>query len=149
MDLIKNQITPIISNLSFKPTYLQAGAFVVLLFILVLSLAQMRHHFVKWSLKGSLMGLFFGFLLVLLLEGFLIIGGKTLLTEVLGWKDAPKPVKTALDLGKDKLVNVLGVKDEIPTINASGDVTSSDALEVLQSLDPSEMKKIKAIICTP
>lgn len=138
-----------LKDLYFSTNYVQAGLIVVLLFFLVLTLAQVRHHFVKWSLKGSLMGLFFGFLLVLILEGFFLIWGKTLLTETLGWQNAPKPVRTALDMGRNKLINVLGITDPIPTSVASDDPTVDEALNVLQSLDPSESKKIKAIICTP
>lgn len=138
-----------LKNLYFSTNYVQAGLIVVLLFLLVLTLAQVRHHFVKWSLKGSLMGLFFGFLLVLILEGFFLIWGKTLLTEALGWQNAPKPVRTALDMGRSKLINVLGITDPIPASVASDDPTVDEALDVLQSLDPSESKKIKAIICTP
>lgn len=137
------------SNLYFSTNYLQAGAIVVLIFLLVLTLAQVRSHFVHWSLKGGLVGLFFGFILALIVEGFLLIAGRTAVTEILGWKNAPKPIKTALDLGHEKLVNVLGTSDQIPTSKASGESTVDDALTVLQSLNPNEIKKIKAIICTP
>lgn len=135
-------------NLYFSKNYLQAVAIIVLVFLLVLTLAQVRRHYVHWSIKGGLVGIFFGFILALILEGFLLIAGRTALTEFLGWKDAPKPVATALDIGRKKLVNVLGVNDEIPPINANN-TTTDDALNVLQSLNPSEMRKIKAIICTP
>lgn len=136
-------------DLYFSANYLQAGLILFLIFLLVLTLAQVRHHYVKWSLKGSLMGLFFGFLLVLILEGFFVIAGKTLLTETLGWQNAPKPIKTALDMGRGKLINVLGVSDQIPYSVASSNTTVEDALDVIQKLDPIETKKIKAIICTP
>ena len=138
-----------LSNLYFSTNYLQAGAIIVLVFLLILTLAQVRHHFVHWSLKGGIAGLFFGFLLALFVEGFLLIAGRTAVTEILGWKNAPKPIKTALDLGHDKLINVLGVTEEIPTSNASNESTVDEVLTVLQSLNPSEIKKIKAIICTP
>lgn len=115
-----------INNFSVAPTYIQAGAIIVLIFLLVISLAQFRHHFVKWSMKGGLIGLFFGILLTLLLEGFLLVSGHTALTGLLGWKNAPKPISTALDVGKEKLTNTL-----------------------LDGLNPSEITKIKAIICTP
>lgn len=138
-----------IGNLTFAPSYLQAAAIVGLLFLLVLTLAQIRQRFVHWSMKGSLVGLFFGFLLALILEGFLIIGGKTAVTEILGWKNAPKPVTVALEKGRGKLVNVLGVSDEIPSSYASSDATANDAIEMLQSLNPDEMKKVRNVICTP
>lgn len=130
-----------VDNFSVAPTYIQAGAIIVLLFLLVMSLAQFRHHFVKWSLKGGLIGLFFGVLLTLILEGFLLINGHTAITSLLGWKNAPKPISTVLDLGKEKLTNVLGMEANNPT--------STDAIKVLQSLNVAEIKKVKAIICEP
>lgn len=115
-----------INNFSIAPTYIQAGAIVILLFLLVMSMAQFRHHFVKGSLKGVAVGLFFGVLLTLIVEGFLLVNGQTAITSLLGWKNAPKPIGTALDIGKEKLTDTL-----------------------FQSLNPNEIKKIKAIICQP
>lgn len=148
-DFLGNTLNLNLGSIKFAPNYLQAGSIVVLLFLLVLTLAQLRQKFVHWSLKGSVVGIFFGFLLALILEGFLIVGGKTAVTEILGWKNAPKPVTVALDRGKEKLVNVLGVSDEIPSSYASTNPSADDAIVLLQSLDPSEMKKVKALICNP
>ena len=151
MDILKNlwfNILTFFGNFSFASSYLKVIAIVLLIFLLVVTLAGVRKYFIKGSMKGGLVGLFFGFLLALLLEGFLIIGGKTAITEILGWRNAPKPIKTALDLGRDKLVNVLGITDEIPYSNAFNTPTTTDAIEMLQSLNPDDIKKIKAIICT-
>ncbi len=134
---------------SFSPSILQAGAVVFLVFLLLLSLAQVRRHFIDWSLKGALFGIFIGFFLALILEGFLVIGGRTALTEVLGWKNAPKPIANVLDAGREKLVDILGVKDEIPSSFATGNPTADDAIEILQTLDPTEVKKVKNLICAP
>lgn len=136
-------------NFSFSPSYLQAGAVIVLSFLLILSLAQIRRHFIDWSIKGAIFGLFLGFLLALILEGFLVVGGRTALTEVLGWKNPPKPVANILDVGRAKLVNVLGVTEEVPSSQALTNPTADDAVEVLQTLDPTEMKKVKTLICAP
>lgn len=83
------------------------------------------------------------------MEGFLIIGGKTALTEVLGWKNAPKPVQNALDVGRAKLTNVLGVKDEIPQSTAKEKTTIEKVIEDFQSLNPKDSKKVKSLICQP
>jgi hypothetical protein len=144
------------NNLNFKflsfnlqsPSW-KAVAIVVLLFLLVLVLAQVRRHLIDWSVKGAIFGIFFGFLLALFAEGFLIIGGKTAVTELLGWKNAPKPVQVAIDAGRTKLVNVLGVTDEIPQSVAAEDPTMDDAIQILQSLDPDESRKVKSLICNP
>jgi len=140
-----------LGKFSFSSSYIQAGVVVVLLFILILMLAQLRRYFVDSSVKGSLFGLFFGFLLALILEGFLIIGGKTAITQVLGWKEAPKPIANLLEIGRDKLVQVLGEQAEvrIPDAVAKLNPTFNDAVVFFQSLNPSEAQKLKNFICKP
>jgi hypothetical protein len=81
------------------------------------------------------------------LEGSLLIGGKTALTEVLGWQNAPAPVVKVLDLGRRKLVQVLGIKDEIPFSLAKTGLTAGDVITFFQSLNPAEVEKAKQIIC--
>ena len=134
---------------SIASTWLQAGAIILLLFILLVLLAQFRRHLLGWSMKGAVFGVFIGFLLALVFEGFLIIGGKTALTEVLGWKNPPKPVANLLDIGREKLVNVLGVTSQIPNTFANTEVNSEEAIKILQTLDPTEIKKVKSLICAP
>ena len=136
-------------NFNFLASQWKAVAIVGLLFLLLLTLAQVRRHFIDWSVKGALFGIFIGFLLALFLEGFLVIVGKTALTEVMGWKNAPRPLQAALDAGRARLVNVLGLTDEIPQSFAETNPTADDAVMILQSLDPSDIKKVKSLICTP
>lgn len=126
-----------------------AIAVIFLVFLLILTLAQIRRHYVSWSLKGGLFGIFFGFLLALILEGFLLIGGKTFLTSALGWKNAPKPLSVVLDAGRTKLIQVLGIKNQIPEPQAFGNTTVDMAIGVFQSLNPAEAKKLKNLICEP
>ena len=138
-----------LGKINISPSYLQAGAIILLLFLLVLAIAQFRRHLFEYSLKGSLFGLFLGFLLVLILEGFLIIGGRTAVTEILGWQNPPKPILTALDAGKEKLIDVLGMTDEIPASLAKEKPTWEEVIDVFQKLDPAQVKKAKTIICEP
>lgn len=138
-----------LGKIHLSPSYFQAGAILLLLFLLVLVLAQVRRHLFEYSLKGALFGLFFGFLFALILEGFLIIGGKTAITEVLGWKNPPKPIVNLLDSGRGKLVDVLGITDEIPTSFAQSESTLDQIIHAFQSLDPSQAQKVKTIICQP
>jgi len=138
-----------IGKFSIAPSYLQAGAIVLLLFLLVLSLANLRRHFLNWSVKGSIFGIFMGFILALILEGFLIIGGRTVLTEIVGWKDAPKPLVNLLDVGREKLVEVLGVTAPIPESFAGKEKNSSDILNEFRKLNVSEAEKVKSAICKP
>ena len=140
-----------LGKFSFSSSYIKVGAILILLFILVLSLAQLRRHFVDWSVKGAVFGLFFGFLLALVLEGFLIVGGKTAITQVLGWKNPPKPLASVLDLGRSKLIQVLGEKVEIqiPEAIAKLNPTFKDGITFFQSLNPTEAQKFKNFICKP
>jgi hypothetical protein len=136
-------------KISFAPSYFQAGAIVFLLFLLVLTLAQVRRHFVGWGIKGGLIGLFFGFLLALIFEGFLIIGGKTAVTEVLGWKNPPQLLQVAINAGREKLVQVLGITNEIPASVAQEKPTAEKVIEFFQGLSPTEVNKVRKIICQP
>ena len=138
-----------LGDYNFSTSYIQAGVIIVLLFLLVLSLASFRRHLLSWSFKGALFGLFFGFLLALIFEGFLIVGGKTALTEIAGWKNAPQPLQAALDAGRSKLVKVLGVTEEIPDSVAKENPEVEDVINIFQSLDPSESSKVRKLICEP
>lgn len=129
-----------IGKYSLNVPYFQAIAIVFLLFFLVITLAQVRHHYLDWSLKGAGVGIFFGFLLAIILEGFLLVYGKTAITGLLGWKNAPKPISIVLDAGKSKLSNVLGQE--------TTSEESPDIIKSFQSLNPSEAKKVKSIICS-
>ncbi len=127
----------------------EVAAIVFLIFLLILSMAQFRRHYMEYGLKGVFLGIFFGFLLALLLEGFLIIGGKTALTEVLGWKNAPVPLQVALDSGKKQLIQVMGVETAIPATNAQDLPTIQSVMGSLQTLNPADLKKVKTLICQP
>jgi hypothetical protein len=97
-----------VAGIYFSPSYLQAGGMIVLLFLLIVMIAQFRRHYLDWSFKGALFGFFWGFIMALALEGFLFVSGKNLLINTLGWKTAPKPIVNVLDLGRNALTKVLG-----------------------------------------
>ena len=149
LQLLSKNLPLNFGKMSFSPSYLQAGLIVFLLFVLILSLAQLRRHFIDWSIKGALFGIFFGFLLALVLEGFLIIGGKTAMIEVLGWENVPQPLAGVLDIGKERLIQVLGIKDEIPPSVAKTTPNAIEVVRFFQSLVPAEAVKVKKIICSP
>lgn len=92
-----------IGNLTISPNYLTAFFILLLLFMLVFTMARMHHMFIKWSFKGSVVGVLIGFILALIVEGFFIVGGSTILTATFGWKTAPKPIAKMLDESKTKL----------------------------------------------
>lgn len=100
----------------------------------------------SWSFKGALFGIFLGFLLALIVEGFLIISGKTAFTEVLGWKNPPKPVSVALDAGRDRLIKVLGISSEI-SISRAKVTNSSEIISSFRDLSTEEKEKVKSELC--
>ena len=137
-----------VGNISIPIPYWQALIIVALVFVLIISLATFRRHRVDWSFKGALFGIFFGFLLALFLEGFLILGGKTALTSVLGWKNAPPAITQALDAGRSELVKVLGVDTAtIPSSFAKDNPTVQGAVQLLQNLNPTDTKTVRSIFC--
>lgn len=139
-----------LKNLYTSTNYIHAILIVVLLFLLVLVLAKLRHYLVKSSFKASFVGILLGFLLALIMEGFFLIWGNTLLMEIFGWNNAPKPFKTAIEISRDKFIDVLDNNNQIQSVNNNlNDPKVEDAIEIIQTLDPDENKKIKDIICTP
>jgi len=139
-----------LGNLDISPQYWHAIAIVILLFLLVLTLARLRYLYVHWSLqKPSIAMIFWGFLLALILEGFLLISGRTLFTEILGWKNAPKPISIALDAGRAKLVKVLGVTEEIPSSLANESPSYSSVMSDFQKLSEEEKQELRLLMCSP
>lgn len=101
-----------------------------------------------WHLQGAMGGVAFGFLLAIIIEGLLVVGGRTVFTEVIGWKDAPKPIANALDTGREKLIGVLGVTETIPASQAFEKPTIGGLMENYQLLGSSEKETVRSIICT-
>ncbi len=132
----------------FAPEYWTAVAIVFLLFLLVLTLARLRHMYITWSMKGFIPILLIGFLLAIILEGFLIIGGRTLFVELIGWENAPKPISNVLDISRTKLVNVLGVNQEVPMSSVNQIMTSKEVLFLYESLDEKSANEVYSSICS-
>lgn len=97
-----------VGSLTVSPNYIEAALIVLLIFMLVFTMARMHRLFIDWSFKGAAMGVLVGFVLALVVEGFFIVGGSTILTRTLGWKNAPKPVQDAIDSGRAQFIKVLG-----------------------------------------
>lgn len=138
-----------IGNLSIQPQYWQAILILALIFVLLLSIARYRHLYVKWNLKGFLPSVLFGIILAFVIEGFLLIGGRTVFTELLGWESAPKPISTALDSGRERLVDVLGVSQEISSASAEARPTYESVILDLEELSEQEMSQVRGFICQP
>jgi len=148
--LVNKNINFKIGNLDISPTYWQAALIFFLIFLLVLTLARVRSLYLNWSLGKSAMAmLFWGFVLTIIFEGFFLIGGRTLFTEILGWKSAPKPISTALDIGRERLIKVLGVTEEIPSSYASEEIDISKLIDEINKLDADELEEVQSAVCAP
>lgn len=97
------------AGITIAPNVWEAVAIVAFIFAIILLLAYMSHNFLEWSLSGAGIGIIVGFILALILEGFLIVGGKTVITAALGWKNAPAPIQNILTTGHKQLLDALNV----------------------------------------
>lgn len=139
-----------IRGLYIEPTYWEVAAIVFLLFLMLLTFARMRYLYVHWHMgRQNISMLFWGFLLAFLFEGLFIISGRTMFSEILGWKSAPKPISTVLDITRNKLVDVLGIKSEIPTSNASEKPTFESVVGDYQGLSSQDKDDVKNFVCKP
>jgi len=133
---------------SIEPTYWQAGAITLCLFMLLFTLARLRHMYVHWSVsKPSISFIFWGFLLALIVEGILFISGRTIFTELLGWKDAPKPISTVLDKSRSELITVLGVSETVPESYAEVVPTYQSVVIDFTELSDEEKETFKKFLC--
>jgi len=145
----RNDFTYRIGKIDFSASYFQAGLILFLIFLLLLSLARVRHMFIKWSLgKHSIAIFIWGFIVALIVEGFFVLAGRTMFTELLGWKNPPKPISTFLDIGRNRLAQVLGESVEIKTSEAK-ESASETLIKLFFSLSKSDKEKVKAEICRP
>lgn len=130
-----------IGSLGPGSPYFKAAIIIFLLFILLLVLAKMSRGYVSWYMSGWYIWLGLGFIFAVIIEGFLLVGGSTIITQVLGWRNAPKPIASFLDAGHSTLVKVLGVQDETPQ--------SESVISDYQSLPAGEAEKVRLQICEP
>jgi len=132
------------------PTYWEAATIVLLIFLLVFTLARMRYLYVHWHLsKTSLAMMFWGFVLTMILEGFLWLSGRTVLTTVLGWKNPPKPVAATLSTGREHLREVLGETEETDEAKAKSPPTYQSVVFDYKELSEEDKSTVKKFICSP
>lgn len=80
---------------------------VFFLFLTLLLLAKMSRSYLSWYMSGWFIWLFLGFLLAVLVEGLLLVSGRTIFTEVLSLENAPRPVQEFIDAGRYRLTDVV------------------------------------------
>jgi len=105
MESVKNLVGNL--NFSFSGNDSKAVLVVVLLFFVLLLLAKMSRSYIEWYMSGWFIWLFLGFFLAVLIEGLLLVSGKTIFTEVLRMQSAPRPIQSVIDSGRANLTEVL------------------------------------------
>ncbi|OGM14333.1 hypothetical protein A3D84_04430 [Candidatus Woesebacteria bacterium RIFCSPHIGHO2_02_FULL_42_20] len=139
-----------IGKLAFSPNYFQAVLVVFLIFLLIFSLARLRHMYVHWSFKGATAYVVMGFLLAIIVEGFMLLAGRTVFTEIVGWENAPRPLAAFITTGRERLVNVLGTETEVPLSVASESQDEVDEIvSQFQTLSPDAARRARYLICEP
>ncbi len=137
-----------IKGIYVEPTLWQALAIILCVFLLVFTLARVRFLYVHWSMgKQNLSFLFWGFVMALIIEAIMIISGRTLFTEVIGWKNVPKPISTILDISRNKMISVMGVNSEVPSSLAEEPLNAGNLFSQYQLLTPSEMENFRVMVC--
>lgn len=132
---------------AFSPTYFQAAIVLVAVFVFILAFAMFQRRQHQENIKNTIPSVAFGFALALVLEAVLLIGGRTMFTELLGWKDAPKPISNALDASRNRLVDVLGVTEAVPESKANTPATVDEIVKDYESLKSSEKESLQTLIC--
>lgn len=99
-----------VAGVTFKAW--QVIAIILLIFLLVIVMASVRRHLMEFTVRGAGMGILLGFILALIIEGLLLIGGRTILISTLGWKNPPKPIAKGVDAIRGEFLKVLGESDE-------------------------------------
>ena len=130
-----------VGSLSVSSPLIKAGVIVALIFILLLVMAKITRRYMSWYTNGWWIWVILGFLLAVILDGFFVIGGSTLFTSVLGWKNAPKPIQTVLDGSRQSLSNVLGANKEAPS--------ASSVIGDFELLNSDSASQVRGRICTP
>ncbi len=139
-----------VRGMEIVPTYWEAATILLLIFLIIFTLARMRYIYVHWHLsKTSLAMLFWGFVLTLILEGFLWLSGRTVLTTVLGWKNPPKPIATTLETGRDHLRQVLGETAEIDSAKAKAPPTYQSIVFDYKELSEEDKVTVQKFVCKP
>lgn len=131
----------------FSPNLLHAGFIVLGVFLALIIFARMRKRESDMTTKAVLPAIAFGFVLAIILEAVLLVGGRTIFTELLGWKNAPKPLSNALDASRAKLVEVMGVTDPVPDSLAETPHSAEEMVVFYDSLDESNKKDFLLQVC--
>lgn len=139
-----------VGNLNIDATYWEAITIIILIFLLIFTLARLRFLYVHWSMgKNAFAMLFWGVVLTIILEGFMMLSGRTLFTEILGMRNVPKPFSTLLAIGRQKFTDVLGQESTVPYSSADYSLNSDQMYTLYSKMDQSESQRFREILCQP
>lgn len=131
-----------------SPSHYQVGIILFLVFLLLLSLARVRRMFIHWSFGRQSIAIFaWGFIVALIVEGFFILAGRTMFTELLGLRNLPKPISSFIDLGRSRVYQVLGESVEIKESSAVSDPDAQSLIKSFFLLDEQGKKEVKNQVC--
>ncbi len=137
-----------VGSFEISPSYTQAAIILVLVFLLLLSLARVRRMFIHWSLGRHSIAIFvWGFIVALIVEGFFILAGRTMFTEILGLKNVPKPISSFIELGRNRVYQVLGESVEVKESSAQEVGNAKSLIESFYLLDEIDKEEVKDQIC--
>ncbi len=138
------------NGIEITPNYIQVILVILMIFMVVLVVARLRKKHVSESLRGASGLVMLGFVLAIVLEALLLLGGRTLFTELIGWENAPKPISTVLDAGRVRLVDVLGASvSTVPSSEASEAKSSTQVLQLIHELPADQKEEVFNNFCAP
>lgn len=157
MDSVLAQVYLIIDKLLIQlgiatsgvPSGVQQGILIIIgIFFFTLLLGATRHHMLHWSLKGAGFGLVLGIIVTLVLEGVLLVGGKTAIAQAIKNNNTPPDVRIFLQKNLSELAQL--IESSPTTLGASSDgALSGQIAEAYKDLNSKEQKQVRDAVCTP
>lgn len=116
-------------------------------FVFLLLLGWARHHMLEWSIKGARFGVIFGILLTLIIEGFLLFGGRNLIVGAIQNEKTPEGVRVFLSQAFGEIA--VALRSDPKTLGASGKTSAVSVVGSFGELSESEQKRAQDSICKP
>lgn len=127
----------------------QQGILIIIgVFFVTLLLGLTRHHMLSWSMKGAGFGVVAGMLLTLVLEGLLLVGGKTAVAEIVRNESAPPAVRVFLQKNMSELADLIGPESTtLGTASVKG--VPEGLVTEYKKLTSQEQTQVRNAVCAP
>lgn len=136
-------------GVSIPPGILQVALIGTGVFLFTLLLGLARHHMLAWSIKGAWFGFLLGMVLLLILEGFLLVGGKTAISELVKNKRTPENVRVFLEKNMTELAQSLSNNPKALGASTKSGNPSASFVSQFENLPRGEQDAVKEEICQP